>query len=215
MNRTLIITGKGKVSATPDIVYIRFPILVNDVHYATAVKGLDGIVASLRNCITTNGINKNELKTSDFRVNTQTKWNDNTKEYEFSKFEAHHDLLLQLPFDTELINNTTNDIVKLERNIEFQISFGVKDSTIYKQLLIENAISDAKKSAAIIAHASDIKLKEILNINYSFSEITFRSDLNYSYDSCLMETNEKIMPDLNPDAIDVNESITITWRIEN
>jgi hypothetical protein len=215
MDRTLIITGKGQVSAKPDIVYIRFPINVQDVNYAKAVKGVDIIVASVRNCVIANGLDKNELKTSDFRVNTLTKRNDKTKEYEFSTFEAHHDLVLQLPFETELINAMINDIVKLEGNIEFKISFGVKDPTIYKQQLIENAIADAKKSATIIAHASDIKLKEIININYSFSEIIFRSDLNYNYDNCLMESNDNMMPDLNPDDIDVNESITITWRIEN
>lgn len=214
MDRTLIITGKGKVSAKPDIVYLRFPIKILHGNYATAVKNLDKTVASLRNCVTANGIDKNELKTVDFRVNTLTKWNDKTSEYEFSKFEAHHDLVLQLPFKTELIDTMINDIVKLEDNIEFQISFGVKDPNSHKQQLIENAIADAKKNALIIARSAEIKLKEILNINYSFSEVIFRSDLDYNYNSCMMETTDDIMPDLNPDDIDVSESITVTWRIE-
>ena len=107
-----------------------------------------------------------------------------------------------------------NDIVKLEDNIEFQISFGVKDPNSHKQQLIENAIADAKKNALIIARSAEIKLKEILNINYSFSEVIFRSDLDYNYNSCMMETTDDIMPDLNPDDIDVSESITVTWRIE-
>lgn len=186
MDKTLIITGKGKVSAKPDTVYLKFPIKIQNVNYATAVKTLDKTVESLRNCITANGIDKNELKTADFRVNTLTKRNDKTSEYQFSKFEAHHDLVLQLPFKTELINAIINDIVKLEGNIEFQISFGVKDPNLYKQQLIENAIADAKKNALIIAKASDINLKEILNINYSFSEVIFRSELDYNYNSYMM-----------------------------
>ena len=145
MERTLIITGKGKVSAKPDVVFIRFPIKTQDANYAAAVKALDKIVESLRKCVTANGIDKNELKTVDFRVNTLTKRNDKTTEYEFSKFQAHHDLVLQLPFKTKLINAMINGIVKLEGNIEFQISFGVKDPDLYKEQLIENAIADAKK----------------------------------------------------------------------
>jgi len=214
MERTLIITGKGKVSARPDIAYIQFPVVATDVNYRMAVKKLDTKVKALRRCITENGLDKNDLKTSDYRVDTKNTYIKSREVYQFSHFEASHRLELEIPFKNELINSLINGIMKLEGHIEFRISFGVKDKEIYKKQLLEDAIGNAKANAAIIAKAAKVTLKEILNINYSLSEIVFRTQPYSVSDSEISEASYDVYPDLNPDDIDVAENITLTWRIE-
>jgi len=215
MERTLIITGIGKLSVNPDLVIIRFPLETQNFNYAIAVDDLNRLVNLLRDMIEPLGLDRKELKTQDFRVVKDTKYNKTNGLYEFIGFTARHSLILEIPMDNSLTNKIITSIIKLDSRIEFKISFGIKDKESCLQSLIENAIKNAKEKATIIAKTSDVTLREILNINYSFSDILFHSDTDLFYDSdCNSEVCEKSMPDINPSDIEMNENITITWRIE-
>jgi uncharacterized protein YggE len=58
MERTLVITGKGKLSINPDLAIIRFPIESIDLNYGTAVDNLNCQVNLLRDTINLLGIDK-------------------------------------------------------------------------------------------------------------------------------------------------------------
>jgi hypothetical protein len=68
------------------------------------------------------------------------------------------------------------------------------------------------ESAQTIADAAGIRLKEIVNINFSFSEIVFHNK-NILYESQL-DYSRATMPEFSPDEIDAKKNITMVWRIE-
>jgi uncharacterized protein YggE len=213
MERTLIITGKGRISAIPDIIIIRFPIEGRDMSYGEAVKKLNSLVNSLRKIILGLGVEKDVLKTTDFRVDTLTVRDQKTKEDIFAGYSAQHDLELEIPFDNTFTNALISGISDLDSLIKLRISFGVKDKAFYQKQLIENAIENAKTHAITISKSTGVILKEILTINYSFSELYLRSDTSVMYET-RMSYMEDSMPDLNPGDINVDETVTISWRIE-
>lgn len=213
MQRTLVITGKGKLSVYPDLTIIKFPVSNLNMNYGKAIDDLNEKVALLRDIIYSLGIGRKELKTSDFRITRETERNKKTEKYEFVGFMAHHDLVLEIPFDNSLTNKIINSISNLDSEISFRISFGIKDPEACLDLLIENAIKNAKTKASIIAKSSEVSLKEILNINYSFSSVYFHSDTDLEYDS-MYAMSEQSMADITPSDIDMSENVTITWRIE-
>jgi hypothetical protein len=59
-----------------------------------------------------------------------------------------------------------------------------------------------------------VQLQEILDIDYSFRELTIRSQRHqYTlYEADTVSTYDAA-PDFEPDDIDVAETITITWKI--
>jgi len=213
MERTLVITGKGKLDLKPDLVIIRFPLENRNYHYATAVEGLNNVVSSLRNSIASLGMDPKELKTLDFSVDTHTQWNKNREITEFIGFKAKHDLQLEFPLDNALINRIVNKILELKMKIEFKINFGIQDQESCVHLLIENAVKNAKEKAELLSKASGVELKEIVNINYAFTDIHFHSDtdFNYNYEPSI---NSMSMPDINPTDLRLSENVTITWKIE-
>jgi uncharacterized protein YggE len=213
MNRTLNITGKGNVSVKPDIIILSFEIDLIEMEYGATVDKLNERVESLRKIIVGNGIPKDNIKTKVFSISTETEWDKKKETRVFVGFRARHDLELEIPFDNVLTNTIIRGIARLNENIEFRVSFGVKDKDKYQSQLIENAIENALEHAKTITKATGVILKEILNIDFSYSEISFRSNDGMCSDNISLDCNAS-MPDLNPSDIKADKTITITWRIE-
>jgi uncharacterized protein len=215
MERKLMITGKGKLSVSPDIAVLSFDAEALEWEYEKAVNTLNNKIDELRSIIEKEGIERKSLKTKDFRVNKSTTWNKKTEKSEFNGFSASHNLELEIPLEKSLLNSLLGQIANKLNNIDFSIAFGVKDASQHQQQLILNAISKAKENATLITEATGVKLKEILTIDYSFHELTIRSR---RYDYPVYEANMMTMadaaPDFEPDDIDVAETVNITWRIE-
>jgi len=213
MQKTLRITGRGKVAASPDIIILSFDVECHEWEYEKAINKLNHKVNSLRETIESVGIDKTSLKTKDFRINKDTSWQKEEKKYVFNGFRATHDMELEVPLDNDLINKLILRLVENISNLDFKIAFGVKEPDKFKDILIQNAISQAKNSANIITKASGVKLGSILNIDYSFDELFVRSsniDFEMNESMCSMEDS---MPDMQPDDIKLAETITLTWEI--
>jgi uncharacterized protein YggE len=215
MQKTLVITGQGVLKVTPDLVIISFPVECRHGSYAKAIDKLNVAVAQLRTAIESSGLDPMELKTTDFRVQTETRWNKQSEKHEFDSFKARHDLKIELPMDAKLINNVIARLSCLGQNLDFRINFGVKDKESCLESLIQGAVSNAIKKAKIIAAASGITLKDILNINYSFKNIYFQSETSLEYQNDFVAEAQYSMPEISPSDIELNEPITITWSIES
>jgi uncharacterized protein len=215
MERKLQITGRGKLSVAPDIIIISFEAAAHEWEYEKTISALNRKVEELRTIIEQQGIERKSLKTKDFNIRKETTRNKTTEQYEFSGFKATHSLELELPLDKAVINVLLGQIATRLNNLDFSIHFGVKDASAQQQALILNAISKAKENATLIAGATGVALMEILDIDYTFRELTIRSQRHdYAvYESDMMSTYNAA-PDFEPDDIDITESVTITWRIE-
>ena len=212
MDRTMVITGKGKVSANPDLAIIRLPVENYNMRYSNAVKELNSIVNQLRKALVQLGIEKENIKTRDFKVDNVAEYDKVRKAKIIKGYNAQHDLVLEIPLHNKLINQIINKVSEIDETIAIQINFSVREKEEYLQRLLQNAFEEAKKKASIIAESSGISLKEIVNINYSFSDIYFISETSADYNS--IRYDQDYSADLNPKDIDMSENVTITWRIE-
>ena len=59
---------------------------------------------------------------------------------------------------------------------EISIEYTVSDPEKHKDELLKNAIKDSKHKAEVLANAADVKLGDIVSIDYSWSEINFVSE---------------------------------------
>ena len=214
MERKLQITGKGNLSIAPDLLIIGFEVKAHEWEYENSISRLNDKVEQLRQIIEKENVDRKQLKTKGFDVRRDSSWNKKTEKSEFNGFKASHDLELELPLDQSLINRLLGKIATTLDDLDFRINFGVKDPEPYHRELLKNAIQKAKENAALIAEASGVQLREIIDIDCTIREIQIRSR---SYDYRVYETSHEFTtstPDFEPDDIDASESVTITWRIE-
>ena len=93
------------------------------------------------------------------------------------------------------------------------------DSTVetIKNQLLEIAIKDAAKKAELLTRASGVKLCEILDIDYSWINVTLESDdmkfcKPMAFEDCCESQAYDV--DFEPDDICASDSVRITFRIE-
>ncbi|SFG15685.1 SIMPL domain-containing protein [Pontibacter chinhatensis] len=214
MERKLQITGRGKLSVSPDIVILSFDASAHEWEYEKTVDALNNKVESLRAILESVHVERKNLKTKDFSIRKETTWNKKTEKHEFNGFRATHHLELELPLDKHLLNRLLGQLAKQLDNLDFSIAFGVRDAVAQQQQLVLQAIAKAKENAQLIAEATGVQLQEILDIDYSFRELTIRSQRHdyRLYETDVVSTYDAA-PDFEPDDIDVSETITITWKI--
>lgn len=194
---------------------LSFSAEAHEWEYEKTVGALNKKVEDLRTLIEKEGIERQNLKTKDFTVRKETSWSKKTEKYEFNGFKATHSLELELPLDKILINSLLGQIAKKLDSLDFNIAFGVKDAAEHQQQLILQAVHKAKENASLLASATGVELLEILDIDYSYRELTIRSQRHdYPvYESEMLMDASSPAPDFEPDDIDVTETVTITWRI--
>ncbi|WP_192821295.1 SIMPL domain-containing protein [Rufibacter sp. LB8] len=214
MERKLTISGKGQVAVSPDIIVISFNAEARAWEYSKTVAELNQKVENLRALVERVGVDRKQVKTKDFSIQKSTNWNKKLEKHEFNGFKATHALELELPLERDLINTLLAKVSKEVESLDFRIAFGVKDAREAQQRAILEAIAKAKENAALIAQATGVQLQEILDIDFSYREITLRSKRHdYPlYEADAMTLYEPTL-DFEPDDIDLNETVTIVWRI--
>ena len=79
---------------------------------------------------------------------------------------------------------------------------------------MELAIKDAQDKAKFIAKTSGVKLKQILNINYSTQPTNINFELEYNHlraDKCFATAR---VPNMTPEDKVVEKTINMVWEIE-
>ena len=213
MSKTLKVTGQATVSEKPDTFVISFPLEILNYNYSKAINKLNEKVNVLRKVLIDNDLDPLILKTLSFSINRETVWNSDLKEYNFLGYKASHRTRIELPIDKKLMNKLLNDFTIKVKDIDFQVSFILKDSKSFIEDLLQKAIANAISTAKIISEASGVNLKEIVNIDYSFNQIHF-IESNSSIeivDMCMTE----LSPEIEPEDVEANKTVTITWSIES
>ena len=212
---TLVVKGQGVASAEPDLTILSFTVLGREPSYSTAVEELNDRVETLREDMTKEGVGRHRLKTTDFQVRTQNRYDEDTDELVSSFYEASHRLRLELPVDKERLNRVLGRIATSTSEASITISFDVSERESLKRRAMRAAVEDTRQSAEVLAEASGVTLGEIERIDYSYLEIRSRP---FSYDTLTREATmarSAATPDIEPEELEARESVTIVWEIES
>ena len=220
MTRTIKVTGKSNVQASPD--YTRISLTISDtlkeydLCLAKSVEDMNIIVE----CIKQFGFDRKELKTSSFEINRKTEgYRDkhNDWKYRFIGYEYTENLNFVFKNDNERLGKILYALAHLSIIPEINISYFCTDVETIKNQLLELAIKDAKKKAELLTRASGVQLCEILDIDYSWINITLESDnMKFCAPMGLEDCCESSAYDVDfePDEISTSDSVRITFRIE-
>ena len=220
MTRTIKVTGKSNVKVSPD--YTRISLTLSDTlkEYdeclAKSVEDMNVIV----DCIKRFGFERSELKTSSFEINRKMQSYrdkyDNWKE-RFIGYKYTENVNFTFKNDNARLGKILYALAHISIIPEIRISYFCSDVENIKNQLLELAIKDAKKKAELLTSASDVKLCEILDIDYSWVNVMLESDnMKFCEPMALEEccTKGAYDVDFEPDDISASDSVRITFRIE-
>lgn len=196
------------MSGVPDWVVISFTVDSQNYEYGKCMGQLAMQTESLQKELPSVGLEKESLKTSQFNIDTDFEWNRDRRV--FKGYKAAHNLRVEFPFDKNYLNEVLRVLSHTQSQASFKLSFQVKDPEPLRQQAIAKAVKNAREKAQVLTEAAGVKMGEILQIDYSWSEIHFEPSVSYN---CL-ESMPASSYDLTPDDVNVSDSVTVIWAIE-
>lgn len=216
VQRSMTITGIGKVIARPNLIWIHMDIVTKDMDYDTAMDQAAIKHEQLRHSLVAIGIDQQDLKTIDFSINTNyiTEMDRNANPRRiFDGYIIHHRLLVELYFDMKLLSTVIDAITDSKSSPEFQLRFTVQDRQQMAQEVLTDAVNNAMINANILARAAGVLLRNIVSMTYGLQNIQPFSptQLNTAQEPLLHRST--IPLDIEPDDIEVSDTVTIVWEI--
>ncbi len=221
MERTIRVTGKGRITVAPDIIRVIITQSgIRDTH-ESAIKASAESKQELNKGLVGIGFNKEDLKTTHFNINTEYRqYNDReTGEWkkEFIGYKFTHNMKLEFSIASNMLGKVLAVVASCSDDPEFSIHYTVSDPDKAKNELLEKAVTDSKVKASVLSNAAGVRLKEIVFIDYSWGEVNFVSNPVDTFEMggllrCAKMT-DSIDLDIEPEDIDVTDTVTVVWSI--
>lgn len=219
MNETITVTGKGKLSIPPDMIEIRITMETTQYSYEKTMSEAAEQLAALRKELKREGFEKEDIKTSYFNVEVEyerIKGNDQWFE-EFAGYKCKHKLVIEFPSDSKKLGRVLRRIEKCQVNPEFSIYYTIQDLDGAKNQLLAKAVEDSKEKAQILVKAAGVNLGKVKNIQYAWTDVRVYSreyEYGCSYSAEEQTNNTLGCLDINPEDLDLSDTVTVVWEIE-
>lgn len=220
MDKTIKITGKGKVSVKPDIIRLNMTMEESYKEYEVTLRQSSETTKILKELFVSLGFKNDDLKTRSFDINTKYesyKAKDQSWKKRLIGYTYTHHMFIEFDADTKKLGEILYALAHSVITPEISIEYTVSDPEKHKDKLLKNAIEDSKHKAEVLANAADVKLGDIVSIDYSWGEINFVSEpiQNFAFASAEKTTGRVGYDiDIEADDIDVTDTVTVIWNIK-
>ena len=214
MQKVITVRGQANVKVKPDYVNVLINLETRNMDYSESMAEAAKRVESLKEALKRVGVDTEDLRTTNFHVDTDWEWlkdeKGNCKEHVFRGYEVHQDLKIGFDFDRKRLVEILATIAQSNVDPEFRVRFTVKDTSAVQDELFAKASASARKIADGLCRGVGKKLGDVLNINYSWQEIEVYGEAGHFCD-CIGTTG--CAPDINPDDLDASDSVVFTWEL--
>ncbi len=209
---TITVRGTGRVSVAPDRVALSFSVKCREWEYADAIVGLNNQVEELRSALDECGLDRKELKTSDFDVDRESEWDDELNKHVFNGYEASHSLRIRMALDQQRLNEVLASITRSLSEASFQIYFETSRETELRDKVLAAAVADARHKAEVLSTAAGMQLGQILHMGHTWTEVSFHSPrYSMAEEMCCSPA----APDIEPEDISSSDTVEILWALES
>jgi len=217
MNRLITVKGTGNVSVKPDLIIITMNLESHQYDYDKTMELAANSINTLQKAIQIAGFDKKDLKTTSFNIRTHYESyrdKDNNYKSKFDGYICEQGLRLEFNFNTEIMSKVLNSIAKAPIDPKLNIQFSVKDKAAVSEELLISATINAKQKAEILTRASGVSLGELISIDYNWGELHLFSPTRYNLEDKCMSMSESCAPDIEPDDVDVSDTVSFVWEIK-
>lgn len=220
--RTIRVTGKGQIRLRPDTTRIAISLEGIYPEYSEMLQHSAQDTECLRDILAGFGFERSELKTLNFKVDTEyERYNeDGSYKQRFVGYKFQHRMKVEFASDNERLGKILYALAHCPINPKFKLSYTVKDQEAVKNELVGKAVTDAKKKAAVLTQAAGVELKDIQSIDYSWGQINLEARpmsgemlTSEEIENLLAPLSASYDLDIEPDDIEVSDTVTVVWEI--
>jgi uncharacterized protein len=210
MINQITVTGTAKVNAVPDVANINISIVSEGVTVETAQKGvtekMNKIIDSLKNEFK---IDAKDIKTENFSVSPRYDWNEGRQR--ITGYSVNQGVSVKVR-NFDQVGNILSKATELGANSVYGPSFVIDNLETYKAQAREEAITQAKEKARILADQVGLKLGRIVN----FYEGENNPIIPYGMGgmSEAMDMVKSSVPTIEPGSQDVQLNVYISYEIK-
>lgn len=220
--RTIRVAGKGNLKVKPDMTRITLSMEGMFPEYGEALRKSSEDTEQIKDLLSGFGFERADLKTLNFSVDTEYESykEKNTYKQRLVGYRYHHLLKVEFDSDNDRLGRILYALANCSLKPEFRLSYTVKDPEAAKNELLGKAVTDAKEKAAVLTKAAGLNLKGIESIDYSWGQIEFEvhpmNKMLMADDCCAapMPVGGCYDMDIEPDDIEVSDTVTVIWEIE-
>ncbi len=214
--KTISIKGTGKAKRSPDLVIFNISTSVQSPEYSVSINKSNELVAKLKNDFESLGFERSDLKTVYYNtgpIYESVEVGVVEKRYKrvLIGHEVTHNLKIEFDLDNDRINEVLNCLKEYENDVNFNIRFSLKDCDGMKRDVIVDATRNAKFNAEILAEASQVRLGELIKIEYNWVDFNFIS--HSDIDMC-MEYSMDSNVEFAPEDIEITDNVSFVWEIQ-
>lgn len=223
MERIIRVIGKGKLAVKPDTIRLIMTLEGIKEEYDETVKMSAEMTEIIKDTFESIGFSRESVRTLYFNIDAEYEsYQDRDKNWKrrFEGYKFVHRIKIEFPSDNKLLGKVLYLIGHSPLHPEFSIEYTVANPEQSKNELLAKAVCDAKSKAEVLAKTADLKLGNIITIDYSWAEIEFisRPMNRMMLDECcitapMTERDEGYNIDIDPDDIDVSDNVTVVWEI--
>ncbi|MBR6222706.1 MAG: SIMPL domain-containing protein [Lachnospiraceae bacterium] len=219
--RVIRVTGKGQIKVKPDMTRITITLDGVQPEYADALECSAADTEILKDLMEDMGFKRKDVKTLSFNVDTENESyrdKDGNWKSKFVGYRYDHIVKVEFPSDNKRLGRILYALANNEAlTPDFRFSFFVKDVEGSKNELLGKAVTDAKAKAEVLTKAAGVALQEIISIDYSWGEIDFEyrpmKNSILAEECSLADLSRSYNIDIEPDDIEISDTVTVVWRI--
>ena len=220
MERTIRVTGRGKMNVKPDTIELN--IFVSKVYpeYAEAMEASAEMTEVLKAAAERAGIDPRDLKTTGFSINMNYEGVYDEKgnwKNKFAGYRYDHNLALRFDADNVKLGKMLWELSDCGADAEISINHTVKDPEPIRNELLAKAVKDSRTKAEVLAAASGVSLGDIISVDYSWGEMQIYNrtvdNLTFGSNSKISMTEESFDMDIEADDIHIRDTVTVIWEI--
>ena len=216
----IIVQGKGTEFFTPNEVILNIGFNTKGQSYEEVLsEGVKNVQKFVNELLLQNGFTTEDMKTRNFVVREDQKYDEVTRTYLFDGFSFNQNATLKFDYNKERMAKIMEDLSKLDNAPTCQINFGVKDAKECKRKVLSKAYKEAELQAQAIAEAAGKSLKQCVKVDFKpfttdyVSQTTFDSDMMYAK-SARLGAAPAIINTFTPEDIELSETLYCLWLAE-
>lgn len=223
--KILHVRGVAILKQLPELIYVAINIKVEANEYNDCHDRLITEEQKAKEIFINNGIDKNLIKTNEFRVSQSNVYKNGAVEKVV--FVGNASFIIETAYSVEftkkLLSGLKTDLMSFSYNISFKLS--EKQKELLRKEAISKAIDDAREKAVLIAESSKVTLGKIKSINYTDSYVPaagdndivreYQSRSEAAFYSVGYGASNAPTIEFNPKEIRIVKAVEIEWQIND
>ena len=216
----IIVQGKGTKYVTPNEVTLNINFITKGYTYEEVLReGTRNVQLFVDEILIHNGFKKDEMKTRNFVIKEDTKYNKITGQYDPDGYSFNQMATLKFDYNKELMAYMMVSISKLNNAPMYQMNFGIKEEKECRRNILAIAYKDALNQAEAIAEASGKVLKYCQKVDFKpftmeyVSQARLGSDIMYA-EKAYSGAAQAVVNTFTPEDIELSETLYCLWIAE-